>query len=91
MDISPNFSRSYKYVFSLLYLVVFGSVIAFSSYLKLVGRIGADKAAYVLITIPVIAVIISIVFEEMTVNVLTFIGIGLILIGNCMILLTKRV
>ncbi|MDN5216208.1 EamA family transporter [Fulvivirgaceae bacterium BMA12] len=57
------FDTSLPYVLSLLYLAIFGSVIAFGAYLKLIGNIGPDKAAYVILTAPIIALFISSYFE----------------------------
>ena len=45
------FDFSNKYVFSLVYLSIFGSVIAFNAYLTLVGRVGPGKAAYAILVI----------------------------------------
>jgi len=44
-----SFDFSPGYIFSLFYLSLFGSVIAFGCYLTLVGRIGADRAGIGLI------------------------------------------
>jgi len=38
---------------------VFGSVLAFGAYLTLIGRIGAGRAGYVMVAIPVVALAIS--------------------------------
>ncbi|HKK23874.1 MAG TPA: EamA family transporter, partial [Pseudohaliea sp.] len=38
--------RSPEYLLSLVYLAVFGSVIAFWAYVTLIGRIGPDRASY---------------------------------------------
>ncbi|MCW5838992.1 MAG: EamA family transporter, partial [Anaerolineales bacterium] len=58
-----TFDPSLSYVGSLLYLALFGSVIAFGSYLTLLGRIGADRAAYVNVMVPMIALALSVIFE----------------------------
>jgi drug/metabolite transporter (DMT)-like permease len=81
-----SFDYSATYIASLIYLTLFGSVVAFAGYLTLIGRIGADKAAYTLVVIPIIAILISIVFEDyqLTTGVVT--GIVLIVIGNVMAL-----
>jgi drug/metabolite transporter (DMT)-like permease len=41
-----SFDYTFAYISSLLYLSIFGSVIAFASYLTLLNRIGAHKASY---------------------------------------------
>jgi len=80
-----SFEISYAYIGSLLYLSIFGSIIAFTCYLTLLGKIGADKAAYVTLIIPVIALILSTIFEEYTWTLYAFVGIALILIGNMLV------
>ncbi len=85
-----NFDFSYSYTLSLLYLSVFGSIIAFTSYLKLVGRIGAGKAAYVIVMVPFIAILLSAIYENYKADFYTFIGLSLLLVGNIIVLSTKR-
>ena len=51
------------YIFSLAYLALFGSVVAFGAYLTLIKRIGATRAAYTAVATPVIALVLSTVFE----------------------------
>jgi drug/metabolite transporter (DMT)-like permease len=86
-----NFDLSFAYVSSLLYLTVFGSIIAFTSYLTLLGNIGADKSAYVTLIIPVIALLLSTVFEDYRWNLFAFLGVICILTGNFIILKKRRV
>ena len=85
-----SFEISYAYIGSLLYLSIFGSIIAFTCYLTLLGKIGADKAAYVNLIIPVIALILSTIFEEYTWTLYAFIGVALILIGNMLVLIKVK-
>ncbi|MEO9869987.1 DMT family transporter [Ekhidna sp.] len=77
---------SFSYLSSLLYLSIFGSIIAFGSYLTLIGKIGADKAGYVLLVIPVIAVSLSVVFEDYLFGWHLIVGMILILGGNIIVL-----
>jgi len=42
---------------------LFGTIIAFGCYLKLIGKIGADRAAYATMLFPVVALGISTVYE----------------------------
>lgn len=71
-----------SFLFSLFYLVVFGTVIAFWAYQTLVGTIGADRAAYSSIISPMIAVVVSSLFENVTFTPFIFGGIVLCLLGN---------
>lgn len=84
------FDPSLGYVSSLIYLALFGSVIAFGSYLTLLGRIGADRAAYVTVLFPVIALLLSAVFEGLEFQVLQFAGVGLVLLGNVIVVARRK-
>src|SRR5260370_2276258 len=53
------FEYTVPYSLSLLYLALFGSVLAFGGYLTLLGRIGADRAGYISVAIPIVAVLLS--------------------------------
>ena len=77
-----TFETSSSYMLSLAYLSVFGSILAFGTYLTLVSKIGADKAAYALVVIPVIAIVISVFYEDYQLTLATMIGVGLIIGGN---------
>ncbi len=81
-----SFDVSFKYIGSLIYLAVFGSIIAFWSYLTLLGKIGADKAAYVMLVFPIIALLLSTMFEEYTWSLFALLGIALITTGNFLML-----
>ena len=54
-----RFESSWRYLGSWAYLVVFGSVLAFGAYLTLMQRIGAHRAGYAMVAIPVVALLIS--------------------------------
>ena len=84
-----GFDTSPGYLMSLLYLAVFGSVIAFGSYLTLLGRIGLDRAAYVTVLFPVIALLLSTFFEDLQWGMPQLLGVVLILFGNAVVLTKK--
>ena len=90
-DISFSFSTSYSYVISLIYLAIVASVIGFGVYLKLVGNIGADKASYVNIFTPTIALLLSTLFENYQWSWTGLVGVALIIIGNIIVLYAKPV
>ena len=71
-----------SYYFSLLYLSVFGSVIAFGAYMRLLKQIGSDKAAYVVLVYPIVALLISTVFEGYKWTIAAVIGAVVVLVGN---------
>lgn len=76
----PEFSI--RYIGSLLYLAIFGSVIAFAAYFSLIGRIGASQAAYSTLLSPLVALALSTLFEGYQWQVNAVIGLILILLGN---------
>ena len=51
------------YLAALLYLAVFASVIGFTTYLMLVSQIGVAQAGYATVVFPVVALLISTLFE----------------------------
>lgn len=70
------------YISSLIYLSVFGSVVAFTFYLKLVGEIGPDRAGYSTLVAPVIALILSSFFENYQWGIAAISGVLLLFAGN---------
>jgi len=84
-----EFDTSPSYILSLFYLAIFGSVIAFGSYLTLLGRIGLDRAAYVTVLFPVIALVLSTIFEDLVWGLPQLMGVVLILLGNAVVLTKK--
>ncbi|MEQ8389733.1 MAG: EamA family transporter [Thalassospira sp.] len=85
-----TFDTSPSFLMALVYLSLFGSVLAFGFYLTLLGKIGPDRAAYSSVMFPVVALLLSTWFEDFhwTSNIIW--GVGLTLIGN-VVILTKRV
>ncbi len=84
-----TFPLTMSFVGSLLYLSIFGSVVAFGFYLTLIGRIGADKASYALMLTTIVALGFSTVFEGYRWTPNAFIGLGFVLAGNLMLLNKK--
>ena len=78
-----------SYLSSLLFLAFFGSVLGFGFYLKLLHNIGADKASYVHIITPVVALSLSTLFEGYVWGMQNLVGVVLVLIGNIIILSKK--
>ncbi len=70
------------YLGSLLYLAIPGSIIGFTTYLSLVGRLGANRAAYTTVLFPVVALAFSAWLENYQWTPLSFTGLLLVLVGN---------
>jgi len=81
-----TFDPSPGYVISLGYLSIFGSIIAFGAYLTLLGRIGAHKAGYAMVLFPVVALILSTLFEGLRIDASIIVGTFLVLAGNLAVL-----
>ena len=77
------------YLGSLAWLVVISSVLAFVSYLSLIGRIGPGRAAYATVIFPVFALLISANFEGFEWTWLALAGLALVMAGN-MIMIRAR-
>lgn len=87
----PTFEFSARYVGSLLYLAIFGSVLGFGFYLTLLARIGADRAAYAAVIFPLVALIISTFLENYLWTPSALFGVGLILCGNVLAIARPRI
>ena len=81
---------SWQYIGGGLWLAVFGSVLAFSAYLTLLGRIGASRAAYATVLFPPIALGISTLVEGYQWSWSALIGLPLVLVGIVLINQTRR-
>jgi drug/metabolite transporter (DMT)-like permease len=81
-----GFEATPAYIVSLFYLAVFGSIFAFASYLTLLGRIGAARAGYIGVMVPIAALVISAAFEGFRWQLLTWLGVAVSVAGNIIIL-----
>ena len=90
LDREFNFSYEPGYIWSLLFLAVFGSAIAFGCYLALIRMIGSARAAYTSVLFPVVALAISTVVEDYRWTGLAVIGVILTLGGNWLALRRTR-
>jgi drug/metabolite transporter (DMT)-like permease len=77
-----RFDPSAQYVGAWLYLAIPGSVIGFTAYLTLVGRLGADRAAYCTVLFPVVALNVSALVEGYVWTAPALLGLGLVAAGN---------
>ena len=70
------------YWVALAYLSVIGSVVGFTAYLMLVGRIGSAKAGYATVLFPIVALTASTLFEGYEWTALSILGVVLACLGN---------
>jgi len=85
-----TFDASAPYVLSLLYLAVVGSVLAFGTYLTLLKRVGGGPAAFVSVLSPVVAMVLSTLFEGYLWTWVAGVGVVLAVIGNYVALMPVR-
>jgi len=87
---SFTFEPTFAYVGSLLFLAVFGSVVAFACYFALLARIGPERSAYATVLFPVVALVISTLFEGYQWTAMALLGVALTLAGNLVVLVRPR-
>ena len=78
------------YWIGILYLGVMGSAVAFSLYFALIREIGPTKAAYTGVAIPVIAMILSTLFEGYRWSLIAAGGTALVVVGLVVALKARR-
>ncbi len=83
------FDTGLGYTASLLYLSVFGTVIAFTLYLWLIAEIGVARAGYISVVMPLVALTISTIYEGFIWSSAALVGLALIIVGNAMIIRLK--
>jgi len=85
------FDTSARYVGALLYLAIPGSVIGFTAYLTLVGRLGPERAAYSTVLFPVVALNVSAWVEGYVWTAPALVGLVLVMAGNVLVFRKKAV
>jgi drug/metabolite transporter (DMT)-like permease len=83
------FDDSFSYISSLLYLSIIGSVVAFYLYLKLLENIGSARAGYIGVIMPIIALIISTIFEGLQWSNNLIFGLPVLIFG-CVLILNQK-
>ena len=78
------------YIFSLLHLSLIGSVIAFLVYYGLARRRGYALASYISALAPLVAMVVSTLFEGKTWGLLALGGVALVLFGQFLLLRSRR-
>ena len=83
------FDYSFSYIASLAYLTIIGSIFAFIFYLKLLEKVGAGRAGYVGALMPVLALLISTVFENLEWQTDLIVGLPILIIGAVLVINQK--
>jgi drug/metabolite transporter (DMT)-like permease len=77
----PVFSTSLGYLAGLAYLAIIGSALAFILYYNLIRAMGAGPAAYTAVVVPMVALLLSTLFEAYVWSPLALAGACLALLG----------
>ena len=88
-NIELLFEFTFRYIVSLAYLSVFGSIFAFIFYLKLLEKVGPGRAGYVGVVMPVLALLISTIFEDLMWQTDLIIGLPILIIGAVLVINQK--
>ena len=83
------FEYSFSYIASLTYLSIVGSIFAFIFYLKLLEKVGAGRAGYVGVAMPVLALLISTIFEGLEWQLDLILGLPILIIGAVLVINQK--
>ncbi|MDV3458769.1 EamA family transporter [Sphingomonas sp. HF-S4] len=86
----PVIEMRWSYIAGTLYLGVLGSALAFTIYFQLIRTIGPAKAAYTSVLIPVIAMLLSTLYEGYRWSALAAAGAVLVLVGLVLALKARR-
>jgi drug/metabolite transporter (DMT)-like permease len=85
-----RFEMTAPYVLSLLYLSVFGSVVAFGLYFSLARARGYARASYISAVTPPVAMLVSVVMEDARFGLAAFAGLALVLAGQVLMIRARR-
>ena len=87
---SFDFEWTHRYVWSLTWVTLLGSIAVFVLYFEVIRRIGAEKASYATVMFPLVALVVSTLFEDYNWPGLALVGVPLALIGNALVLYQGR-
>jgi drug/metabolite transporter (DMT)-like permease len=78
-----------SYWISIVYTAVLGTVVAFACYFELLKEMGPERASYVIVLFPVVAIVISIFVEDFQLSLYNLGGFILIALGNILVITQK--
>lgn len=86
----PQFETRPGYILGVLYLGLIGSVVTFPLYFRLLQRLGAGRGAYNGVLVPVIAMVLSTLFEGYRWSLLAAAGSALAMVGLVLALKARK-
>lgn len=80
-----------SYLLGQAYLIIFGSIISFLCYIRFIEKESATKGGYIGVIMPILALIIAMIFEDVKPDIYFLIGLPLALFGLILILKQESV
>ena len=77
---------NFSYMIGLSYLVIFGSIISFLCYIRFIENTSASAGGYIGVAMPILALIISMIFEDLKPDIYFLSGLPITLLGLLLIL-----
>ena len=90
LDIPYMMDWSGKYWIAMIWLVLMASVIAFWGYMTLLNNIGPARAGYLTVLFPIVALILSTIFENYQWTLPGITGLAAIIAGNVLVMQQKK-
>ena len=75
-----------SYILGQIYLIIFGSIISFLCYIKFIENTSASTGGYIGVIMPILALIISMIFEDVKPDIYFLTGLPIALLGLLLIL-----
>ena len=75
-----------SYMVGLTYLIIFGSIISFLCYIRFIENTSASTGGYIGVAMPILALIISMIFEDVKPDIYFLTGLPIALLGLLLIL-----
>ncbi len=83
--------KNLSYLLGQAYLIIFGSIISFLCYIRFIEKESATKGGYIGVIMPILALIIAMIFEDVKPDTYFLIGLPLALFGLILILKQESV
>ena len=82
---------NFSYILGQIYLIIFGSIVSFLCYIKFIENTSASTGGYIGVIMPILALIISMIFEDVKPDIYFLTGLPIALIGLLLILKQESV